>query len=79
MKTIAEIGSDRLNNVLVRDKNESPAKLINILKSELNNLFNSYVELDDIIDIKMITTQGKINFEIKIKAVRIKEYGKVAN
>ena len=41
MKTIAEIGNDRLINVLVKDKNQSPARIINILKSEITNVISS--------------------------------------
>ena len=47
MRTIAEIGTDRLINVLVKDKNQSPSRIINILKSEITNILSSYLELDD--------------------------------
>ena len=79
MKTIAEIGNDRLINVLVKDKNQSPARIINILKSEITNVISSYAELDDEIDIRMTTVRGKVFFEIKAVATRIKEFGQIAN
>ena len=79
MKTIAEIGNDRLINVLVKDKNQSPARIINILKSEITNVISSYAELDDEIEIRMTTVRGRVCFEIKAAATRIKEFGQIAN
>ena len=35
MQSIAEIGTDRLINVLVKDKNINPQKTLSILKSEI--------------------------------------------
>lgn len=78
MKTIAEIGNDRLINVLVRDKNQSPARVLNILKSEITEIFKSYAELDDEILINMNTERGRISFEIKVVANRIKDFGQIA-
>ncbi len=79
MKTIAEIGNDRLINVLVKDKNQSPARIINILKSEITNVISSYAELDDEIEIRMTTVCGRVCFEIKAVATRIKDFGQIAN
>lgn len=78
MQTIAEIGNDRLINVLVRDKNQSPARILNILKSEITEIFKSYAELDDEIIINMQTERGRISFEIKVLANRIKDFGQIA-
>jgi septum formation topological specificity factor MinE len=78
MRTIAEIGNDRLINVLVRDKNQSPARILNILKSEITEIFNSYAELDDEISINMTTERGRVSFEIKAIANRIKDFGQIA-
>lgn len=78
MRTIAEIGNDRLINVLVRDKNQSPARILNILKSEITEIFNSYAELDDEIVINMKTERGRVSFEIKAVANRIKDFGQIA-
>jgi len=79
MRTIAEIGNDRLINVLVNDKNQSPSRILNILKSEITEIFNSYAELDDEITINMRTERGRISFEIKAVANRIKDFGQIAN
>lgn len=79
MKTVAEIGNDRLINVLVKDKNQSPARIINILKSEITNVISSYAELDDEIEVRMTTSRGRVCFEIKAIATRIKDFGQIAN
>ena len=55
MKTIAEIGNDRLINVLVRDKNQSPARILNILKSEITELIRDKMkelraQIDEIVE-----------------------------
>ena len=79
MKTIAEIGSTRLFNVLVKDKNQSPARILNILKSEISNVLSSYADLDDEIKIEMKTERGRVSFEIKAVANRIKDFGQICD
>ena len=77
MATIAEIGTNRLINVLVRDKNQSPARTLAILKSEITALLESYLELDDEINIKMEEERGRLTFKINATAVRVKDFGAV--
>ncbi|MCI5797359.1 MAG: cell division topological specificity factor MinE [Firmicutes bacterium] len=77
MATIAEIGTNRLINVLVRDKNQSPARTLAILKSEITALLESYLELDDEINIKMEEERGRLTFKINATAVRVKDFGTV--
>jgi len=36
---------DRIKNVLVKDKEETPNKVINILKSEIMNILKNYMEI----------------------------------
>lgn len=79
MKTIAEIGNDRLINVLVKDKNQSPSRILNILKSEITDIISSYAELDDEITVAMRTERGRITFEIKATAARIKDFGQIVD
>jgi septum formation topological specificity factor MinE len=79
MKTVAEIGSDRLVNVLVKDKNQSPSRILNILKSEITDIVSSYAELDDEVLINMKTERGRICFDIKVIANRIKEFGQIVD
>lgn len=77
MATIAEIGTNRLINVLVRDKNQSPARTLAILKSEITSLLESYLELDDEVNIKMEQERGRLTFKISATAVRVKDFGTV--
>lgn len=79
MATIAEIGTDRLINVLVRDKNQSPARTIAILKSEITSLLESYLELDDEIKIRMEQEHGRLTFKISASAVRVKDFGTIVD
>lgn len=78
MKTVAKIGNERLVNVLVKDKSQNPAKVVNLLKSEITEILSSYTELDDEIIIIMKTERGRISFEIKAVANRIKNFGQIA-
>lgn len=73
--TIADIGSNRLKDVLVRDKNHSPNRLKSVLQSEITSLLQNYVELDDEVVLKIDEERGRISIEIKATAVRIKEFG----
>lgn len=77
MQSIAEIGTDRLVNVLVKDKNISPQKTLKILKSEITALLESYLELDDEIEIKCEEIRGRLVFNISAAAIRIKNYGTI--
>ena len=77
MPSIAEIEVDRLKNVLVKDKNFSPQKTLSILKSEIDSLLESYLELDDEIHIKLDEVRGRLVFDIKATAIRIKNYGTI--
>ena len=77
MPTIAEIGTNRLMNVLVRDKNQSPARTLSILKSEITSLLECYLELDDEIKIDMSEVRGRLAFNISFAAVRVKDFGTV--
>ena len=77
MRTIAEIGTNRLMNVLVRDKNQSPARTLSILKSEITALLECYLELDDEIKIDMNEVRGRLAFNISFAAVRVKDFGTI--
>ena len=77
MPTIAEIGTNRLINVLVKDKHESPSRTLSILKSEITALLESYLELDDEILIKLEQERGRLIFNIQASAVRVKDFGTI--
>lgn len=75
MPTIAEIGTHRLIDVLVKDKNKSPAKAISILKSEITALLNCYMELDDEVKVLVEEERGRLSFKISATAIRMKDFG----
>ncbi|MBO4412679.1 MAG: cell division topological specificity factor MinE [Clostridia bacterium] len=77
MQKLAEIGSERLVNVLVKDKNINPHKTLKILKSEITAVLESYLELDDEICIKVEEEKGRLSFKISATAIRIKNYGTI--
>ncbi|MCI6542443.1 MAG: cell division topological specificity factor MinE [Firmicutes bacterium] len=79
MRTIADIGTDRLINVLVKDKNQSPSRIINILKSEITNVLSSYLELDDEIQVLLESKKGRLFFQVNATANRVKEFGQIVN
>ena len=77
MQTLADIEKNRLINVLVKDKNVSPHKTLKVLKSEITSLLESYLELDDEIEIKCEEKRGRLVFSISAAAIRIKNYGTI--
>lgn len=77
MITVAEIGRDRLKNVLVKDKNHSPNRLRNILKSEITEILKNYIELDDEIELKLDEERGRLLISVRATAIRVKEFGTI--
>ena len=77
MQKLAEIGTNRLVNVLVKDKNINPHKTLKILKSEITAVLKSYLELDDEIEIKCEEVRGRLVFNISAAAIRIRNYGTI--
>ena len=66
---------DRLKNVLVKDKNDSPYKVINILKSELLNILKNYMEVsqNDLNINFSLNNDGLYNLEIFAQVKRFKQ------
>ena len=78
MFTIADIGSKRLEKVLVKDKTEDPKKLAEILKSDLLNLLQNYMEVKDLnVDFE-VDTEGYF-LTVTAAAKRIKTFGILPN
>lgn len=75
MRTIAEIGTGRLKTVLVGDKSKDPSKLVSVLKSEIKNVLADYLELNEEIEISILSEENSIRIDLSAKAFRIKEYG----
>jgi len=68
------IVEDRLKNVLVKDKDETPNKVLNILKSELIYVLKNYMELSgNDIDISFnLNGEGFYTLEIFAQIKRLK-------
>ena len=72
--TIAQIGTNRLQKVLLTNKGQDPSQIINALKSDLQKVLDSY--LDDFeIDISTSQTNSITQFDIVVLAKRIKSFG----
>lgn len=78
MFTIADIGSKRLEKVLVKDKTEDPKRLAEILKSDVLNLLQNYMEVENL-DINFDVGLDGYKFSIDIEAKRIKVFGILPN
>ena len=78
MFTIADISSKRLEKVLVKDKTEDPKKLAEILKSDILNLLQNYMEVEKL-DVNFDVSLDGYKFSIDIEAKRIKVFGILPN
>ena len=78
MFTIADIGSKRLEKVLVKDKTEDPKRLAEILKSDILNLLQNYMEVENL-DINFDVGLDGYKFSIDVEAKRIKVFGILPN
>ena len=78
MFTIADIGSKRLEKVLVKDKTEDPKKLAETLKSDILNLLQNYMEVKDLTVNFDVNTEGYY-LTINAEAKRIKTFGILPN
>lgn len=76
MKTIAEIGSERLKNVIIADKKQEPSKVLSLINSDVSHVLSSFMELSP----KGVTSEVDIDehgikFIIVANAYRMKEFG----
>lgn len=78
MFTIADIGSKRLEKVLVKDKTEDPKRLAEILKSDILNLLQNYMEVENL-EINFDVGLDGYKFSIDVEAKRIKVFGILPN
>ena len=78
MFTIADIGSKRLEKVLVKDKTEDPKRLAEILKSEVLNLLQNYMEVENL-NVNFDVGLDGYKFSIDVEAKRIKVFGILPN
>ncbi len=78
MYTIADIGSKRLENVLVKDKSENPNKVAEILKSDILELLKNYMDVENLdVDFE-VSTDGYV-LNVEANASRIKSFGILPN
>lgn len=78
MFTIADMGSKRLEKVLVKDKTEDPKKLAEIIKSDIYILLQNYMELKNL-DVNFDVDIEGYTLNIKAEAKRIKTFGILQN
>jgi len=71
---ISEIGEKRLEQVLVKDKKESPKRICDLLKSDLNFLFENYMNVSKL-DMNFDVINGIYQIDIKVQAQRLKGFG----
>ena len=78
MFTIADIGRKRLEKVLVKDKTEDPKRLAEILKSDVLNLLQNYMEVENL-NVNFNVGLDGYKFSIDVEAKRIKVFGILPN
>ena len=73
--TVADIGRTRLEKVLNKDKLKEPAKICEVLKSDIKKLAKNYCELDSDVKVVMTTEKDSFNFNVSFSASRLKTFG----
>ena len=72
--TIAQIGANRLQKVLLTNKGQSPEQILSALKSDMERVLESYLD-DFVISIDAKQIGEETQFDICVKAKRIKNFG----
>lgn len=72
--SIAEIGKNRLQRVLIGGKQEDPKRVVEALKSDLRFVLDSYVEDYDI-NVVACQNEGSVMFKIEVEAKILKTFG----
>lgn len=64
----------RMKSILKQDKEQLSQPFLNMIKNDIANIINSYLDFKDNITIKYIVDEdGFYNFQINIKANRLKK------
>ena len=71
---IAQIGENRLKKVLIDDREQSPEKLCEVLKSDIKNVAICYME-NPSVSIETFDENDDIIFLVKVSTKRIKSIG----
>lgn len=77
MKSITEVGENRLSRILAGDKNQSPERFCALLKSDIKMLMDNYAELSGDIEIELQAVDDEFLFVVKCKAIRMKTLGTI--
>ena len=72
--TIAQIGANRLEKVLLTNKGQDPKQILLALKSDIENVLESYLD-DFVVTIDSNQEHEIVNFEINVQAKRVKSFG----
>lgn len=75
MKNISDLGQNRLTRILAGDKNQSPERFCSLIKSDLKNLLNHYVELNGDVSVSLQQLEDEFVFFVSFKAIRMKNLG----
>lgn len=75
--SIAQIGENRLKRVLVEDKQNNPQRLCDVLKSDIKNVLDCYVENSQV-EIQSYQSEEGVTFAVTIKCTRVKSFGVLA-
>ncbi len=76
MNTIADIGTKRLERVLVNDKKQNPSKLCQVIKSDVFEILKNYMDVESL-ELEFDVGEEGVEFNIIVKAERIKQFGSI--
>ena len=74
---ISQIGVNRLNSILQRDKFVDPQRVCEILKGELEPIISNYISLSTPVNVRFRRFNEKLLFSVEIDAERIRPIGYV--
>lgn len=80
MKTIADIGANRLKRVLYEDKKKSPEKISMLIKSDISSFLENFMEVNKeslIVQIKPLAN-GTYNVNINLNAENLKMFNLIS-
>ena len=75
--TIEEIATKRIENVLVKDKNQNPKHIIPPLKSDLISLLENYLAISNL-TVELTPNENGFNLTINGHANQLKNIGIIA-
>ena len=70
-----DIGKERLEKVLFKEKAQHPEKVCEVLKSDIKKLISNYADIEEDANVTMQTTNEGFEFDIKVRVIRLKSFG----